>query len=178
MNVKVRVTRYIAAIAGICLLLAGAGFYAGRVLGDRFVEDIVLGEGRLPLLLSRPVNRFYEVYTLIHSENRLSRLAGYYGLADNGIINLEFLAERFRLEQDPPLQAAIVWVAARSGDTDGVLRFYSSVFSDSSDSVKKRILGLMKGLNNDYFMKFIRDNRIDPGAMPEDGREINVDILW
>ncbi len=173
-----RVTRAIAALTGACIILAACGYFAGRGLGGRFMEVLLLDQARFPLLLSRPVNRFYDVHALIHSGNPYSRLGGYYGLADNGMINLEFLAERFRLEKEPAVRGAIAWIAAGSGDTDGVLRLYASVFPESSHQEKRRILELMRRVSNDYYLKFIKENRVGAGLLPYEGREFDSDVRF
>jgi hypothetical protein len=154
------------------------GLCAGRLLGNRFMESIIMEQGRFPLLLSRPVNRFYDIYALIHSENSFSRMSGYYGLADNRMINLEFLSERFRLEREDPLRKTVLWILSYSNDTSGVLKFYLSVYKESGDSVKRRILELMMRVSNDYYIKFVRTNRIDAKLLPKGGREINNDVRF
>ena len=154
------------------------GYAAGRMLGNRFVEDVVLQKARFPLLLSRPVSQFYDIYTLINSNNPYSRLSGYYSLVDNKMINEQFLMERFRREQNDALRGSILWILGNSSDRGGVVRFYTSVYDESSDTIKKRILGFMKRVDNDYYMKFIKKNRIDDGFITGEGQEINTDLRF
>jgi hypothetical protein len=154
------------------------GFTAGRTLGNRFVENIVLRQARFPLLLSRPVSQFYDIYTLINSNNPYSRLSGYYSLIDNKMINDKFLMERFRREQNDALRGSILWILGNSSDRGGVLRFCASVYEESSDTIKKRILGLMKRVDNDYYLLFIRNNRIDAGFINGEGHEVNYDMRF
>jgi len=152
------------------------GYFTGRLLGNRFVENVVLQQGRFPLLLSRPVNQFYDIYTLINSNNPFSRLSGYYSLVDNKMINEQFLMERFRREQNEALSGSILWILSYSGDNDAVVTFYASVYNNSSDPIKKRILSLMKRVNKDYYMKFIKKNKIDVRLITGEGHEINSDL--
>ena len=152
------------------------GYFTGRLLGNRFVENVVLQQGRFPLLLSRPVNQFYDIYTLINSNNPFSRLSGYYSLVDNKMINEQFLMERFRREQNEALSGSLLWILSFSRDNDAVVTFYASVYNNSSDSIKKRILSLMKRVNRDYYMKFIKKNNVDTKLITGEGHEINSDL--
>jgi hypothetical protein len=175
MKIQIKITMALIAVFTTTFLL---GYCAGRLLGNRFVEDIVLKQGRLPLLLSRPVNQFYDIYTLINSNNPFSRLSGYYSLVDNKMINEQFLMERFPREQNEALSGSILWILSYSDDTDAVVTFYASVYNNSSDQIKKRILSLMRRVNKDYYMKFIIKNKIDARLITDEGREINNDLLF
>jgi hypothetical protein len=175
MKIQIKTIMVSIAVAIATLLL---GYSAGRMLGNRFVEDIVLQQGRFPLLLSRPVSQFYDIYTLINSNNPFSRLSGYYSLVDNKMINEQFLMERFRREQNEALCGSILWILSNSGDRRGVVRFYASVYNDSSDAIKKRILGLMKRVDRDYYMKFIAKNKIDANLITDEGHEVNDNLRF
>jgi len=59
-----------------------------------------------------------------------------------------------------------------------VLRFCASVYEESSDTIKKRILGLMKRVDNDYYLLFIKNNRIDAGFINSEGHEVNDDMRF
>jgi hypothetical protein len=84
--------------------------------------------------------------------------------------------ERFPREQNEALSGSILWILSYSGDTDAVVTFYASIYNNSSDPIKKRILGLMKRVNKDYYMKFIKKNKIDARLVPDEGHEINSDL--
>lgn len=161
-----------------CIASLFMGYSAGRLLGSRFVEDILLQQARFPLLFSRPVSQFYDIYTLINSSNPYSRLSGYYSLVDNKMINEQFLMERFRHEQNDALRGSILWILSHSNDREGVVRFYTSVYDESSDNMKKRILGFMKCVDNNYYLKFIKKNKIDDSFMNGEGHEVNSDIRF
>ncbi len=175
MNIRIKIIA-VSLGAGIAALLIG--YYGGRLLGNRFVEDIVLQQSRFPLLLSRPVSQFYDMYTLINSNNPYSRLSGYYSLVDNKMINEQFLMERFSREQNEALKGAILWILGNSSDKDGVVRFYASVYEGSSDTIKRRLLGLMKRMDNEYYMNFIKKNKIDAGFITGEGYELNCDLRF
>jgi hypothetical protein len=170
--------KIIAVSAGVCMSAFIMGYIAGRVLGNRFVEDIVLQQARFPLLLSRPVSQFYDIYTLINSNNPYSRLSGYYSLVDNKMINEKFLMERFRREHNDALRGAILWILGNSSDRDAVARFCASVYEESSDTLKKRILGLMKLMDNEYYEEFIKTNRIDAGFITGESHDVNGDLRF
>jgi hypothetical protein len=175
MKVQIKI---IAVSVVVCVAAFLMGLFGGRILGNRFVQDIVFQQARFPLLLSRPVSQFYDIYTLINSNNPYSRLSGYYSLVDNKMINEQFLMERFRREQNDALRGSILWILGNSSDRDGIVRFYASVYEESSDTIKKRILGLMERTDIDYYMKFIKKNKIDAGFNTGEGHEVNSDLRF
>jgi len=155
------------AVAALCALLMLAGYGAGLLIGGGFVESILLREGRFPLLLSRPVNQFYDVYSLINSANPFSRLSGYYSLVDNNMVNEQFVADRYEREQVPVVRRTLLWVLSHAKDRDRAVKFYASIYGASDDSLKKDILRHMKRLDEKYFNGFVKENRIDPAMIPD-----------
>ncbi len=153
--------------AVLAIALALGGYGVGLLLGERFMESIVLREGRLPLLLSRPVNQFYDVYSLINSANPFSRLSGYYSLVDNSMVNEDFIAERYGRERFIVIQRTLLWALSKSRDRKKALKFYASVYPASDDSLKKDILRHMMRLDNNYYHSFILRNKVSPSFIPE-----------
>jgi len=141
------------------------GYWSGRFIGNRFLLNLISSDSLFPLLISRPVDQFYEIALLLNSRNPYSRLSGYYSLLDNKMINTQFLMERFQKEENYTIKRSILWILSFSDDTGDVLRFYSSIFS-RNDPLMKDILVLMKRIDRDYFMKFIEKNKIDNTVMP------------
>jgi hypothetical protein len=154
-------------IAALCIALLATGYGAGLLIGNRFMESIVLKEGRLPLLLSRPVNQFYDMYSLINSSNPFSRLSGYYSLVDNNMVNEQFIADRYGREQFIVIQRTLLWVLSHSKDTGKALKFYASIYTTSDGSLKKDILRYMTRLDKKYYDGFIKANKVDPLFLPE-----------
>jgi hypothetical protein len=156
-----------AILALVIIALLASGLVAGRLLGLRLVESVVLNQNRLPLLLSQPVNQFYNVYSLINSGNMYSRLSGYYGLKDNRMIDEKFLTERFKTEKDPVVRRTLAWVLSFSEDPAPALKFYASIFPESDDSLKKELLRLMKRIDEAYYRDFVVKNRVNKALIPE-----------
>ena len=98
-----RLKTWAGAFCALSVLVSG-GFFIGRGAGNRLMEGILLRETRFPLLLSRPVYQFYDIYTLLNSNNPYSRLSGYYSLVDANMIDLNFIRERYAREQVPVIQ--------------------------------------------------------------------------
>jgi hypothetical protein len=141
------------------------GIIMGRFIGNRFVASMVLKNSTLPLLFTRPVNQFYDMYVLMNSGNPYSRLSGYYSLIDNKMINNEFLMERYQKEENFAIKRTILWILSFSNDSQGVLKFYASIFNENT-LMMKDILVLMKRINADYYMKFVETRKIDKKLMP------------
>jgi hypothetical protein len=154
-----------AAALSAALLLAGYG--AGLLIGNRFVESVILREGRFPLLLSRPVNQFYDVYSLINSADPFRRLSGYYSLVDNNMVNEQFIADRYGREQIPVVRRTLLWVLSHSKDSGKALKFYASIYNTADNSLKKDILRYMLRLDKKYTEAFIRENRIERALIPD-----------
>jgi hypothetical protein len=154
-------------IAALCVALAAIGYGAGRLLGNRFMESIILKEGRFPLLLSRPVNQFYDVYTLINSSNPFSRMSGYYSLVDNNLVNVQFIADRYGREQFVVIHRTLLWVLSYAKDRDKALAFYASVYNTCDDSLKKDILRHMMKIDKKYCNDFIKQNKVERSFIPE-----------
>jgi hypothetical protein len=152
--------------AGILAAAMLAGFLIGRGAGNRFVSGILLRESRFPLLLSRPVYQFYDIYTLINSSDPFSRLSGYYSLVDANMIDLEFIRERYSQEQMPVVRRTLLWVLGYSKDRSAVLDYYASLYRTSDDDMKNVILAMMKRLDPDYHREFIKKNRVPAAPRP------------
>lgn len=151
----------------LCVALMAAGYGLGRLVGNKFMESILLREGRLPLLLSRPVSQFYDIYTLINSRNPFSRLSGYYSLVDSNMVNNQFITERYGREQLLVIKRTLLWVLSYTPDTAGALKFYSSIYASSDDSLKKDIARYMLRLDKRYYERFIKENKVAPSLAPD-----------
>jgi hypothetical protein len=132
------------------------GFFMGRSAGDRLVRGVLLRESKLPLLLSRPVYQFYDIYTLLNSGNPFSRLSGYYSLVDAKMIDIEFIRERYDREQVPVIRRTLLWVLGFSRDRAAALKFYASRYDTGDEETKKDILAMMKRLDPAFYGKFIK----------------------
>ena len=145
-----------------CMLVVTllAGFLVGRGIGNRFMEGILFKESRFPLLLSRPVYQFYDIYTLINSNNPFSRLSGYYSLVDAKMIDLDFIKERYAQEELPVVKETLLWVLGFSKDRSAVLNYYASIYDAGDDDMKREILALMERLDPAFQVEFVKKNRI------------------
>ncbi len=121
-----------------------AGYGAGRVTGNRLVEGVILGESRMPLLVSKPVGQFYDIYRLLNSANPFSRLSGYYALVDNMMIDEGFLIERYGVERFAVTRRTILWALSFSENSRKVADFYRSIYGESDGETQSEIRGLMK----------------------------------
>ncbi len=166
-SIRAHRIKSVGGIAVLAVALALTGYGAGLLLGGRFMESIILREGRFPLLLSRPVNQFYDVYSLINSANPFSRLSGYYSLVDNNMVSEDFIAERYGKERFVVIQRTLLWALSRSRDRKKALKFYASVYPASDDSLKKDILRHMMRLDGSYYHSFILRNKVNPSFIPE-----------
>ena len=131
------------------------------------MESILLREGRFPLLLSRPVNQFYDIYNLINSANPFGRLSGYYSLVENNMVNERFIADRYDREQLVVTRRTLLWVLSYAKDKRQALSFYASVYKNSDDSLKSDILRYMKRLDEKFYEGFVKENKVAHALIPE-----------
>lgn len=160
-------------ICAVLLLLPLIGYRAGRLAGGRMLAGIVMRESSFPLLISRPVTQFYDLYVLINSGNPFSRISGYYLLLDNNMIDEVFLLERYRKEELFAIRRTILWILGFSQDAGVVLRDYAALYNESDEPMKKEILALMKRKDRDYYRAFVRDGRVDKKLLPRESPEYN-----
>ncbi len=145
-------------------LFVSIGFFIGWGAGNRLIEGMLLHETRFPLLLSRPVYQFYDIFNLLNSNNPYSRLSGYYSLVDANMIDPGFIRERYSREQVPVIRRTLLWVLGLSKDRDEALRSYVSLYDASDDDMKREILGMMKRLDPAFYGEFIKKNRVTGGG--------------
>jgi hypothetical protein len=150
----------------ISLVLAAGGFLLGRGAGTRLMEGMLLHEHRFPLLLSRPVYQFYDIHTLLNSNNPFSRLSGYYSLVDANMTDPDFIRERYAREQLPVIRKTLLWVLGFSKDRDAALRCYASLYDSSDDEMKREILAAMKRLGPAFYREFLEKNRVTGSGRP------------
>lgn len=130
--------------AGLFVICALIGLAVGRMTGTHLLEGVVLRESRLPLLVLRPVGQYYDIYRLLNSTNPFSRLSGYYALVENGMIDVNFLIERYRVERFPVIKKALLWALGFSQDRRRVVDFYRSIYGESDGEIQSEIRTLMK----------------------------------
>jgi len=143
----------------IFLVLAGvlaAGYFFGRISGKIMLYNIVSGNSRASFLLYRPSSQFFKTYSLLNSEQELSRLSGYYSLLDNRIIDNTYLYERYELETSNAVKRTIIWVMGFSDDFESTLDIYEKVFSQSSRGIQNEIIGIIKREKEDYLNDFLK----------------------
>ncbi len=153
-----------AAYGAILLVAVFLGYAAGRGLGSRLVERVVIGESRFPLLLAKPVGQFIDIYRLLNSDNPFSRLSGYYSLVDNRMIDEDFIIERFRAERLDVTRTTLLWILSFSRDADRVMDFYESIYSDSDVAIQAEIRRHMQRVNAVRYAEFLRTTGIKMDA--------------
>ncbi len=143
------------------LVIFVVGFGAGSLVGDFLIENYITGSGRLLLLITRPGYEYISVSNMLNSSNEVERLSGYYSLLDNKKIDTEFLIERYRREQAISNKRTIIWLLGYSKDRIVALKFFAREFKNSSNRIKKEILGSMKKISSNYFYEFIKEKKVD-----------------
>lgn len=144
-------------MAILSLAVLAFSFFAGAGIGRLLLSHLVTGRDTFAFLLSRPAREFVVVSRLVNSDSELSRLAGYYGLLENEMIDTAFLKERLASETTPVVRRTIIWVLGFSRDSDEALEVLNSVYKNAGDSLKQDILHAMRRLDEKYYNDFIQE---------------------
>ncbi len=144
----------------IALLLFISGFTAGSLLKKQFfIEFLGMGSNYL-YLIYRPVHQFVRIRYELYSNNKLERLKAYYALYDYNYIDVDFLAERYRLEDSHLNKRTIVWILGNAPDRDKVKRFINKEFEPAERDVQLEMLGVLNRMGQGVLRDFIQERHI------------------
>jgi hypothetical protein len=155
---KNKLTKQRLIIALVFIFILVSGFGIGRIIGTHIITGIFKGS-RTALLFYRPPFKYIYTAKLLYNSDELIRLEGYYSLLDNNLIDTDLLIERYRKESDF-IKPVIIWILGYSSDKSEVLKFLSEDFKTADKRIKAEIIRTMIRLDEDYYIKFAKANKI------------------
>ncbi len=149
-------TKMLALTTAICI----GGCILGLGAGHFILKLVIRNPLFSPFLIYRPSRDFFASYRLVNSTNELERLAGYYALRENGLIDIPFLEERYSQEESPVTRRAIVWVLGASKNVKNVTAFFEKIYPSATDSVRQEMLRSLKSLDESSYNEFLNRNKV------------------
>ena len=137
-----------------------AGFVCGIPAGLVFEKSAVNGRFYLPALSFRPSQNFAELIRRLNSDDTLYRLTGYYIYRETGLVDLEFLLQRYKYDDTDLIRKTIIWIASSERDIKKLTVFYSKIFEISTPEIQHVIILNVKKLGDSIYSDFISEHKI------------------
>lgn len=137
-----------------------AGFVCGIPAGLVFEKSAVNGKFYLPALSFRPSQNFAELIRRFNSNDPYYRLTGYYIYRETGLVDLEYLRQRYEYDDTELIRKTIIWIASSERDIKKLSDFYSKIFEISTPEIQHVIILNVKKLGDGIYSDFISKHKI------------------
>lgn len=137
-----------------------AGFICGIPAGIIFEKSAINGRFYLPALSFRPSQNFAELITRLNSNDPFYRLTGYYIYREAGLVDLDFLLQRYKYDDTDLIRTTIIWIASSERDIKKLADFYSKIFEISTPETRRVITSNVKKLGDSIYSDFISVHKI------------------
>jgi len=137
-----------------------AGFACGIPAGLLFEKSAVNGRFYLPALSFRPSRNFAELISRLNNDDVLYRLTGYYIYRETGLVDLEFLLQRYEYDDTDLIRKTIIWIATSEHDKKKLTDFYSKIFEISTPEIQHVIILNVKKLGDSIYSDFVSEHKI------------------
>ncbi|MCL2154238.1 MAG: hypothetical protein FWH53_01100 [Leptospirales bacterium] len=127
-------------IKNFCLIaiISLTGFGAGIACGDVILSRSIKGDFLFMSFIFQPSQNFVDTYSLLNNSNDFKRLAGYYAYKESKLVDLDFLYERYKIEESDIIHNTIIWVAETSDlNNKKLVDFYKKIYTISTDKTKE-----------------------------------------
>jgi len=123
------------------ILLSLAGFAIGIFCGDGILSRSIKGNFLFMAFIFQPSQNFVDTYSLLNDTNDFRRLAGYYAYKESKLIDLDFLYERYKIEESDIMHNTIIWIAENSNlNNKKLVDFYKKLYDISTAKTKEVLL--------------------------------------
>jgi len=126
------------------LLILISGAVTGKICGDYILYKSLKGDISFLTFIFSPSQSFIDTYSLLNSANDYKRLAGYYAYKESGMVDSEFLYERYKTEDSDIIRKVIIWTAGDCFSNEKLVDFYRKLYNLSPESIKKLLLTKIK----------------------------------
>jgi len=120
------------------------GFIFGRFTGDYMRHSIIRGNISVLSFAFSPSRDFIDMYSFLNSSDDYKRLAGYYAYRDSGMVDLDFLLERYKAEDSDIIKKVIIWAAEEYSNKQKLVDFYRKIYNISPAGIQKMLLVKIK----------------------------------
>jgi hypothetical protein len=83
-------------------------------------------------------------------------LSGYYAYFQSGLIDFDYLYNRFLEEEQDVIKNTIVWAASQSSSTDDVIIFYDKIYNAVNKRNRNIILNYIEKKDKEIYNDFIK----------------------
>ena len=139
----------------LAILLFAAGMYTGNIIGKNSAKRRPSGISPV-LVLFYPSGNYVDAVKFLNSKNPLTRLSGYYAYSQSGLIDFEYLYNRFIEEDMDVIKNTIVWAASQSSSTEDVIKFYDKIFTSVNKRNRDIILNYIEKKDKEIYNDFIK----------------------
>ena len=115
------------------------GTAAGKYYGDYILTSSLKGEFSLFSFIFSPSQSFTDTYSLLNSSSDYRRLSGYYAYRESGLIDLDFLIERYKSEDSDIIKNVIIWIPEDYYDREKLVDFYKKLYNLSPENIQKNL---------------------------------------
>jgi hypothetical protein len=129
-------------IKNFCILLLFlflAGIAAGRFYGNYILISSLKGEFSIFSFIFSPSQSFTDTYSLLNSSSDYKRLSGYYAYRESGLIDLDFLFEKYKSEDSDIIKKVIIWIPEDYYDREKLVDFYKKLYSVSPENIQSNL---------------------------------------
>lgn len=117
-----------------------SGILIGKISGDYIQYSIIRGNITILSFAFSPSRGFVDIYSLLNSSDDYKRLAGYYAYRDSGLVDLDFLLERYKAEDSDIIKKAIIWASEEYKHKEKLVDFYWKLYNISPAAIQKILL--------------------------------------
>ena len=130
----------------VIILISLSGFAGGIACGDIILSRSIKGDFLFMAFIFHPSQNFVDTYSLLNNSNDFKRLAGYYAYKESKLIDLDFLYERYKIEESDIIHNTIIWIAGNSDlNNKKLVDFYKKLYSISTGKTKEILSKKMDG---------------------------------
>ena len=129
-------------IKNLCfiILISLTGLALGIACGNVILSRSIKGDFLFMAFIFQPSQNFVDTYSLLNDSNDFRRLTGYYAYKESKLVDLEFLYERYKIEQADIIHNTIIWVAENSNiNNENLMDFYKKLYSISTGKTKESL---------------------------------------
>lgn len=120
------------------------GTAAGKYYGNYILTSSLKGEYNVFSFIFSPSQSFTDIYSLLNSSSDYKRLSGYYAYRESGLIDLDFLFEKYKGEDSDIIKNVIIWIPEDYFDQEKLVDFYRKLYNVSPENIQKSLASKIK----------------------------------
>lgn len=139
---SVRMEKEMKLVKNFCIILMflmTIGCVTGKFYGDYILKSSLAGDFSIFSFIFSPSQSFSDTYSLLNSSSDYDRLTGYYAYKESGLLDLDFLYERYKSEDSDIIKKVIIWLAEDYSDKEKLVDFYRKLYNVSPENIQKSL---------------------------------------